>query len=84
MSDEHPLPPASLKILILLADGALPRQNLNAGINRLLETRGFTVTELRPSPFASAKGRRVDFAVITEAGHAYLAAHKQKEAAHGR
>lgn len=69
----HPLAPASLGALRDLAEKPMPRQELNPGVaNRLLREALVESVEL-PSPYATHKGRNIEYLKATAAGVARLA-----------
>lgn len=59
----------AMGVLATIARDPIPAQEMNFTVRDKLAQFGFITLEQRPSPYTTHKpGRRVDFAVITDAG----------------
>lgn len=74
----HPLTNHALGILDQLnRHGPMPQQEINSGVVNRFHRESLTETVLMKSPYATHKGKDIDFEQITEAGRAALPTSKR-------
>lgn len=69
----HPLTEHAKGVLRSLANGPTPTQTVNPGVTNRLLREGLAEEVMRPSPFASHRGRPLAHLQITDAGRATIA-----------
>ncbi len=75
----HPLTAHALDVLGSLVDcGPVPTQTINAGVVNRFHREALSRTVRRPSPYATHKGKDIDFEEITDAGREALSAASRK------
>jgi len=68
----HPLTPTSLDALRQIAKEPMPRQEFNPGVADRLLREALVESVPLPSPYATHKGRDIDFLRVSAAGLARL------------
>lgn len=70
----HPLSKHALGVLRELERRSMPTQEINPGVTNRLRREHLIEETFQTSPYATHKGAKIAFSVITDAGRAALAA----------
>jgi hypothetical protein len=68
----RPLSDAAKTVLYVLAQGPIPRQEINPGVSDRLERESLVEVVDLPSPYKTHKGANIRHTRLTAAGHALL------------